>query len=149
MHENVTCILQMSDIIQHLGTVESIEGTHIRVKIVQTSACATCAAHQFCNSSESKEKMIDIYTRDASDYSVGQEVNVYGTTSMGMRAVLWAFGVPFVVLVGVLYGAILLTDGDEPLSALVSMVALALYYLILYICRGKMQKKFTFTIAKK
>ena len=49
----------MSDIIEHQGTVESIVGSHIRVRIVQTSACATCAAHKFCNSSESKEKMID------------------------------------------------------------------------------------------
>lgn len=136
----------MSDIIQHLGTVESIDGNHIRVKIVQTSACATCAAHKLCNSSESKEKMIDVYTKDASGYSVGQQVNVYGTTSMGMRAVLWAFGVPFVILVAVLYACILLTGGNEPLSALVSMGTLALYYLILYMCRGRMQKKFTFTL---
>lgn len=139
----------MNDIIQHQGTVESIEGMHIRVKIVQTSACATCAAHKFCNSSESKEKIIDVYTKQSAEYQVGQLVNVYGTTSMGMRAVLWAFGVPFVILVAVLYGAILLTDGDEPLSALLAMGALILYYLILYLCRGWMTKKFVFTIGTK
>lgn len=139
----------MSDIIQHQGTVESIEGMHIRVKIVQTSACATCVAHKFCNSSESKEKMIDIYTKQAALYRVGQTVNVYGTTSMGMRAVLWAFGVPFVVLVAVLYVSILLTGGDEPLSALLAIGALLLYYLVLYLCRGWMTKKFVFTIGTK
>ena len=137
----------MSDIIQHLGTVESIEGSHVRVKIVQTSACATCAAHKFCNSSESKEKMIDVHTKDAASYHVGQSVKVFGTTSMGMRAVLWAFGVPFVVLVMVLYACILLTDGNEPLSALIAMGALAFYYLILYMCRHRMSRKFVFTIA--
>ncbi|MBR5803262.1 MAG: SoxR reducing system RseC family protein [Bacteroidaceae bacterium] len=137
----------MSDIIQHLGTVESIEGSHVRVIIVQTSACATCAAHKFCNSSESKEKMIDVYTKDATSYRVGQSVKVFGTTSMGMRAVLWAFGVPFVVLVMVLYTCILLTDGNEPLSALVAMGALMVYYLILYMCRHRMSRKFVFTIA--
>ena len=88
----------MSDSIQHQGTVESIDGMHVRVRIVQTSACATCAAHKLCNSSESKEKIVDIYTKESVNYIVGQTVNVYGTTSMGMRAVLWAFGVPFVVL---------------------------------------------------
>ena len=67
----------MSDIIQHQGTVESIDGSHIRVRIVQTSACATCVAHKYCNSSESKEKMIDVYTRDAATYQVGQSVNVF------------------------------------------------------------------------
>ena len=126
----------MSDIIQHQGTVESIDGSHIRVRIVQTSACATCVAHKYCNSSESKEKMIDVYTRDAAAYQVGQ----------GMQAVLWAFGVPFVVLVAVLYASIMLTDGDEPLSALLAMGTLGIYYLILYMCRHRMEKKFVFTI---
>ena len=136
----------MSDIIQHQGTVESIDGCHIRVRIVQTSACASCVAHKYCNSSESKEKMIDVYTKEADRYAVGQSVNVYGTTSMGMRAVLWAFGVPFVVLVAVLYASIMLTDGNEPLSALWALGSLAVYYLILYMCRDKMTKKFVFTI---
>ena len=137
----------MSDIIQHVGTVESIAGNHVRVRIVQTSACATCAAHKYCNSSESKEKMIDVYTKDAVHYQVGQTVKVLGTTSMGMRAVLWAFGVPFVVLVAVLYATWMVTGGDEPLSALAALASLALYYLILYFCRGKMAKRFVFTIS--
>ena len=137
----------MSDIIQHVGTVESIAGNHVRVRIVQTSACATCAAHKYCNSSESKEKMIDIYTKDAVHYQVGQTVKVLGTTSMGMRAVLWAFGVPFVVLVAVLYATWMVTGGDEPLSALAALASLALYYLVLYFCRGKMAKRFVFTIS--
>lgn len=136
----------MSDIIQHQGTVESIRDGHVCVKIVQTSACATCAAHKFCNSSESKEKLIDVYTKDAFDYRIGQSVNVFGTTSMGMQAVFWAFGVPFVVLVAVLYLTWMLSGGDEPLSALAAMGALAVYYLILYMCRHRMEKKFVFTI---
>lgn len=136
----------MSNIIQHSGTVESIEGSHIRVKIIQTSACATCAAHKYCNSSESKEKIIDLHTKDAADYQVGQSVYVFGTTSMGMRAVLWAFGVPFVMLISVLYASWILTKGNEPLSALLSIGSLAVYYLILYMTRHKMEKKFVFTI---
>ena len=136
----------MSDSIQHLGTVESIDGMHVCVRIVQTSACATCAAHKLCNSSESKEKIVDIYTKESINYTVGQTVNVYGTTSMGMRAVLWAFGVPFVVLVVVLYLSILMTGGNEPMSALIALGSLAAYYLILYMCRNRMAKKFTFTL---
>ena len=91
--------------------------------------------------------MIDVFAKDAARYEVGQMVKVIGSTSMGMRAVLWAFGVPFIVLVAVLYVCILFTDGDEPLSALIAMGALFFYYLILYMCRNRMSKKFVFTIA--
>lgn len=137
----------MEDTIRHTGTVESIEGSHIRVRIVQTSACASCAAHQYCNSSESKEKIVDVTDRQAAaTCRVGQEVEVVGTTSMGMKAVFLAFGVPFVVLVAVLYGAIRLTGGDEVVSALASLASLVIYYLILYMYREKLRKKFTFKL---
>lgn len=137
----------MEDTIRHTGTVESIEGSHIRVRIVQTSACASCAAHQYCNSSESKEKIVDVTDRQAaSTCRVGQEVELVGTTSMGMKAVFLAFGVPFVVLVAVLYGTIRLTGGDEVVSALASLASLVIYYLILYMYREKLRKKFTFKL---
>lgn len=137
----------MEDTIKHTGTVESIEGSHIRVRIVQTSACASCAAHQYCNSSESKEKIVDVTDRQAAaTCRVGQEVELVGTTSMGMKAVFLAFGVPFVVLVAVLYGTIRLTGGDEVVSALASLASLVIYYLILYMYREKLRKKFTFKL---
>lgn len=137
----------MEDIIRHTGTVESIEGSHIRVRIVQTSACASCAAHQYCNSSESKEKIVDVTDRQAAaTCRVGQQVEVVGSTSMGMKAVFLAFGAPFLVLVAVLYAAIRLTGGDEVVSALASLASLATYYLILYMYREKLRKKFTFKL---
>ena len=83
----------MADIIKHRGIVEKVDGMHITVRIVQTSACAACSAKGLCNASESKEKQIDVYEVNPS-YQIGEEVVLCGTTSMGMRAVLLAFGVP-------------------------------------------------------
>ena len=34
----------MADIIKHRGIVEKVEGAHVVVRIVQTSACAACSA---------------------------------------------------------------------------------------------------------
>lgn len=136
----------MSDIIKHLGTVENIEGAHIQVKIVQTSACSTCIAHKHCNSSESKDKIIDIYDKEAASYHPGEEVYVYGTTTMGMKAVFWAFGVPFIILVIVLFGSMLLTNANEALAALLVLVSLATYYFILFRHKEHFGKKFRFTI---
>ena len=87
----------MADIIKHRGIVEKVDGTHITVRIVQTSACAACSAKGLCNASESKEKQIDVYEVNPS-YQIGEEVVLCGTTSMGMRAVLLAFGVPLLIV---------------------------------------------------
>ena len=51
----------MTDIIKHRGIVENIEGSHVRVRIVQTSACSACSVKGHCNASESKEKLIDVF----------------------------------------------------------------------------------------
>ena len=46
--------------IKHLGIVENIQGSHLSVRIVQTSACAACSAKGHCSSADSKDKVIDI-----------------------------------------------------------------------------------------
>ena len=110
----------MTNTIKHLGTVESIEGSHVQVRIVQTSACSSCTAKAYCRSSESKEKLIDIYDANASVFKVGEEVMIYGTTSMGMRAVVLAFGVPFLILIIALFIVYSYTGGNEIRSGIIA-----------------------------
>ena len=117
----------MADIIKHRGIVENIKGSHIQVRIVQTSACSACSVKGHCNASESKEKLIDVFDMKASSYQIGEEVMLYGTTSMGMQAVFMAFGVPFLVMLVTLFLFMHLTDGDELKSALVALLALVHY----------------------
>ena len=135
----------MTDIIKHRGTVENINGSHIQVRIVQTTACSSCSIKGHCNASESKEKIIDIFDADSSNYIIGQEVEIIGTTSMGMQAVLLAFGVPFVVLFITLYITMLLT-GNELTAALSALTSLIPYYIIVYLFRRKLRRKFSFVI---
>ena len=89
----------MADIIKHQGIVENINGSHVMVRIVQTSACAACSAKGHCASADTKEKMIDVISNDASSYQPGDRVIVFGELSMGMMAVLLAFIIPFCVLI--------------------------------------------------
>ena len=64
--------------IKHLGIVENIQGSHLSVRIVQTSACAACSAKGHCSSADSKDKIIDIIDTAASSYQVGEKVMVVG-----------------------------------------------------------------------
>ena len=92
--------------IKHLGIVENIQGSHLSVRIVQTSACAACSAKGHCSSADSKDKIIDIIDTAASSYQVGEKVMVVGETSMGMMAVGLAFVLPFVLLIFSLFRSI-------------------------------------------
>ena len=139
---------KMADIIKHRGIVEKIDGSHIVVRIVQTSACSACSAKGVCNASESKEKQIDVYEVNPA-YRIGEEVILCGTTSMGMKAVLLAFGIPVFLLLVALFVTMRVTDGDALLSAIVALVAVVPYYAVLYLMKDKMNKTFSFVIEKQ
>ena len=138
----------MADIIKHRGIVEKVEGAHVVVRIVQTSACAACSAKGLCNASESKEKQIDVFEAGAS-YRIGEEVVLCGSTSMGMRAVFLAFGIPMLLLLFALFVSMRVTDGDALVSSLVALFAVVPYYLVIYFMKDKLNRTFSFTIEKQ
>lgn len=137
----------MSTKISHSGIVESIENGYVHVRIVQASACAACKVAGYCSAAESKEKVIDVPCADAASYTEGQPVTVSTTGQVAVRALLWGFGVPFLILVAVLFAALKLTD-SEGVAALCSIGALLPYYLLLWLFRDKMREQLAFSIEK-
>ncbi len=135
----------MGNKISHSGVIESIEDGCVHVRIVQTSACAACKVAGYCNASESKEKVVDVYCDNASYFSVGQAVTVMASQQVAAHALLLGFGLPFVVLVGVLVFILLLT-GNELWAALGGLAALIPYYAVLYLMRNRIRDKLSFWI---
>lgn len=136
----------MGRLIKHFGVVEEVQKTSVRVKIVQASACSGCSAQSFCSASECKEKIIDVETPEAHHYEKGETVMLQGEIAMGMQAVLWAYVVPFIVVIVALFVAMQMTQNDELMAALLSLMALVPYYILLYLLRNRLKKKFSFTI---
>lgn len=131
--------------IKHLGIVENIQGSHLSVRIIQTSACAACSAKGHCSSADSKDKIIDINDAAASSYQIGEQVMVIGETSMGMSAVALAFIIPFVLLIFTLF-ILMAWIGNELYAALFSLVALIPYYFVLWLNKTRLKQHFSFTI---
>lgn len=138
----------MATTIKHQGIVESINGSHLQVRIVQTSACATCSIKGHCTSADTKEKLIDIHAADASTYKIGEQVWVLGTLTMGMQAVLLAFVLPLIILVIALF--VLMHVLEDELTAIAgSVVCLSLYYIVLRLLFKSVWKgKFVFMIER-
>ena len=138
----------MSKAIEHRGTIESIDGSHIQVRILQMSACSGCHAKSLCSSEESKEKLIDVFIHDSSSYSLGEEVKVMGAMTMGRNAVLLSFGLPLVLIVlWVTISALFLSIGEQYIMVGIA-VLLAIYYLALHSLQNRLQKTFSFWIEK-
>jgi sigma-E factor negative regulatory protein RseC len=135
----------MSTKISHSGVIESIEDDCVHVRIVQTSACAACKVAGYCNAAESKEKIVDVRCVDSTAYQVGQQVQVTTSGQVAARALLWGFGMPFVILVVVLFVVLQMT-GNEGAAALSAIGSLAPYYCLLWLFREKMRDQLAFAI---
>ncbi|WP_373724412.1 SoxR reducing system RseC family protein [Bacteroides heparinolyticus] len=132
-------------IIRHQGIVENISGSHLQVRIVQTSACASCSVKGHCSSAETKEKLVDVYDVDAASYRPGDRVWVAGRLSMGAMAILLAFILPFLVLIVSLF-VLMAVRNDELFAALGSLALLIPYYYILWLNKARIGKKFSFSV---
>lgn len=146
----------MNDEVRHDGVVQSIDGGHVKVRINQTSACLHCKIAGHCNSADSKEKIIDVWTKNASKYAVGQTVTVVMGGKMGLKAVLYAFVVPVVLASIAIFVVLQMTSSDgiypmaEPydqgIAALAGLLTFVVYYTGLYFFRGHLEGKFQFRI---
>ena len=137
----------MNEKITHAGIVEQIDGGRVRVRIMQTSACAACKVAGHCNAAEAKEKLVDVFTASASQWKVGDAVTVAASRQMATQALLLAFGLPLVIMLAVLLAVLSLT-GREGLSALCALGALLPYYGVLWLYRGRLQQRMAFWIEK-
>jgi sigma-E factor negative regulatory protein RseC len=145
--------------IKHDGIVIALEDNGmVRVRILQTSACASCKAKAMCASAESKEKEIlalfvgeEAKRREGErqDIKLGDEVVVMVQQKMGWKAILLAYMLPFVVMMAVVaIGNGLLGMREEVIGTL-ALCAMGVYYIVLGFFKDKIQKEFSFTARKK
>ncbi len=132
--------------ITHQGIVEQIKNNTIFVKIIVSSACAICKAKSLCSVNDFKEMLVDINVNNASIYKPGQTVTVKMKKSLGGKAVLLAYIIPFIIM---MLSLIILTllNFSELFAGLFSIGILAPYYLVLYLLKNKLSKTFKFTIS--
>jgi len=132
--------------ISHSGIVESVEEGCVKVRILQTSACAACKVAAHCNASESKEKIVDVLAvPHAEMLKKGDAVVVSASSDVAGSALLLGFGLPFVVLVAVLVAVLWLT-GNEGAAAFSGLAALVPYYAVLWLCRDRIRRKMAFEL---
>ena len=131
--------------ISHRGRIVSVTPELTTVEIVSESACAACHAKGLCSLGDSAVKQVELPTRGWDNYQVGQEVDVVLRASMGHKAVWLAYVLPLIVMVAVLL-AVLFAGGTELLAGLTAIVAVALYYLVIWLQRGRLRNEYVFNI---
>lgn len=137
----------METIATHPGIVIASTSQEVQVKMEVLSACASCQAHSHCGFAEKKDKIVNIATRDWQDYHPGDTVNVIINSGRGIQAAIIAYLIPALLLLATLI-TLLSLHVPETLTILFTLLVVALYGVILYLFRSRLQNKFTFRIEK-
>ena len=134
----------MSKKIAYQSVVTDVRPGILQVEIRDETVCSACSAQKSCCMSGNREKRLEIpFT--SGDYRPGDTVTVEGKASMGLKAVFIAFILPVILILIVLSVATSM-NVDERQAAIISLSALAVYYLGIYFFRNKFKQLFVFTI---
>ena len=135
--------------VKHCGDVIRIEGNSVFVRMTVNSACSACHAKGVCGVSESTEKIVEVETASATDFNIGESVEVaLLSDSMGAKSVVLAYVVPFLVLTLMLVGSLMMGAG-EGVAVLSALGGVAIYYVVLHLLRDKVKNKIKFIIIKQ
>jgi positive regulator of sigma E activity len=126
--------------------IKTVKGNFLVVTVLSNSACSGCHAKEACSAADLKEKDIDIFC-EGSEYVPGQFVNVILKESLGVKALLFGYIFPLLLVIFVLIIIFTITS-NEVLSALLSLGVLIPYYTGLFFFRNSFKKIFRFELEK-
>ena len=137
--------MKNEETISHEGIVTKITDDELEIKILAQSACAACHAKSACGMGEQAEKVLTVPRPKDRDFALNQKVNVRMAIGQGNKAAVLAYLIPIVLLLAVLFVCLGL-GMNEGLAALVSIIALVPYYIVLYLKRDQLKKRFEYSI---
>jgi sigma-E factor negative regulatory protein RseC len=137
----------MKNLISHSGKVVSVSDTHVFVQVERNSACSGCKNKGACRIGDAKNEIISVKTADANTYSANEVVEVLMRTSLGLKAVLYAYVFPFIFLLTVLL-TVRQFISSEILQVLFAFIPVIVYYIVLYHLHGKIEQSFQFNVKK-
>ena len=131
--------------IEHPGIIEKFENGRLWVSIQPQSACGNCHSKSYCGMAEVAEKIVEVQPPVGRSFKTGDPVTISLKKSLGYKALLLGYLLPFLILITSLILILVLT-GSEALAALISIMLMAPYYLILYTRRDLIRSAFRFYI---
>ena len=138
--------MNASACIEQKGIVEGSGNDVVKVRISPVSACSDCHSKASCSVFGTTERIIEVPGKTG-EFRTGDRVGVTITASMGHKAVVLGYFLPFLVVLLSLI-AFTLLKYKEWQAGLIALSTLIPYYIILYFSRSRLRKTFTFTLKK-
>lgn len=139
--------MAQQDSIRHTGTITSVGDGTVEVAVKPEEACGSCHAKSICGASGDNDRRMVVPVLDPSEFTTGEIVEVSVEKTMGIRAVLLAYVVPFIVMFAVLL-TMLRLGYSELKSGIWSLASVAVWFLLLRMFRRRLDKEIIFKVHK-
>ena len=133
--------------IKREGVVIDMNERFISVEILCRSACGSCRAKSFCSPGDEELRVVEVENRGFTTYDIGEKVNLKMNSTLGAKAVWISYVMPAIILILTIFASNFL-GASEPVSGLASVVAVAIYYFVIWLIKDKISKEFVFEIEK-
>lgn len=131
--------------IYHDGKIIEITPEFTSVEIISSSACSQCHAKGLCGFSEEESKVVMVPTSPYTERKVGDTVTLALKQTMGLKAVWISYVIPLIILMILVLSLSSVID-NEVWTGLTAIGGVALYYLVIWLLRGKLKNEFVFYI---
>ena len=132
--------------IEHTGRVVEVTEETAVVEVERSGACVGCQAKSVCGSSERETQRVSVELTEGQRVEVGDEVKIVGRAGMGRKAVMIAYVVPTVLMVGMLMVGKEVMGWCDGVAGAVAIGVMVPYGLVMWLLRGRWSREFRFRI---
>lgn len=135
--------------VRQSATVVRVSDLELEVEVCRPEACGECKARNVCSeggTSGGGRRMTLL--NDGQGYTVGERITLVMRRAAGLRAVLIAYLVPVFLILGALL-AFQAAHVEETVAALATLGLLGLYFLVVRLLRGRLDRRLTIEIEKE
>lgn len=131
--------------IKHFGEISKITKNTITISLESDVNCQTCNAKSSCGISGSNTKEIEL-KNNFQPLQINEKVNVIMQKGLGMKAVFFAYVLPFILMFITLIIASIFFQ--EWIAGLLSIFILIPYYIVIYLFKNSFDNYFDISIVK-
>ena len=140
-------MIHSSGTIRQSATVIRVDATQIEVEVCRPEACAACKAKSVCSEGGGQGKRMTL-ANDGQGYQLGEQITLVMRRSAGLKAVVIAYLVPVILVVAALL-VFQTMQIKETVAAISTLVLLGLYFLVIRLLRGRLNRELTIEIEKE
>lgn len=137
----------MSKCVTHEGVVRAVKDGVLSVEVGRATACSSCSSRSRCTMGNGDTVMVDV-PAGSGTFAPGDRVQVSLSSGVGRRAVVIAYVLPLLLLVVAVVSFVSFFRCSEIVSIIAAFAVLALYYLVIYILRHRLNHRMVVVVGQ-